>query len=143
MNPTFMYVVWSAITIATVTCAAFLIHALIRFRPIVARMEVAATFLEANGPRINQIVDDVGAEVIELRRISEKANRIVGNAESVTRGLRVAVKPIITEVSDLGQSVRYVRAAAVAVHAGLGAWRDHRRVNDAAPLGSNGQNQER
>jgi uncharacterized protein YoxC len=143
MNPTFLYVVWSAITIATVTCAAFLIHALIRFRPIVDRLENAAAFLEANRPRIDQIVDDVGAEIVELRRMSEKANRIVGSAESVTRGLQVAVQPIITEVSDLGQSVRHVRAAAVAVQAGLSAWWDHRRVNVTVPSEGNGHNQER
>ena len=143
MNPTFLYVVWSVITITTVTFAAFLIHAMIRFRPIVGRLESAASFLEANGPRIDQIVDDVGAEVVELRRISEKANRIVGHAESVTQGLRVAVQPLITEVSDLGQSVRHVRAAAVAVQAGLSAWWVHRRVDYAVPSNDNGRKQER
>lgn len=143
MNPTFMYVVASAMAIAALASAAFLIHTLIRLRPLIARLEGTARFLQTNEPRVNRILDDVGAELIELRGITEKAGRIVGDAEMVTRGLRVAARPIIAEVSDLGESIRHVRAAAVAVRAGMSAWRDSRRVNGAVLMSRDGHSEER
>ena len=143
MNPTFMYVVGSAMAIAALASAAFLIHTLVQLRPLIARLEGTARFLNTNEPRVNRILDDTGAALTELRQISEKANRIAGDAQLVTRGLRAAVRPIITDMSDLGQSIRHVRAAAVAVHAGMSAWRDSRRVTGPVLVSSDGHNQER
>jgi uncharacterized protein YoxC len=133
MNPVFLYVVWSAIAIAVVASAVLLIRVLVRLRPLIDRLDGTAQFLETSRPKVERILDSLEAELVELRGISEKANRIVGSAESVTTDLRDAVRPLITEVSDLGQSVRHVRAAAVAVRAGLTAWRDRRHANGEEP----------
>lgn len=129
MNPVFMYVVWTVIAAAVVATAVSLIRVLIRLRPLIDRLESTVQFLETNRPKFERILDDVEVELVALRGISEKANRIVGSAESVTTGLRVAVQPIITEVSDLGQLVRHARAGVVAFLAGLTALREHRRGN--------------
>jgi uncharacterized protein YoxC len=134
MNPAFMYVVWTAIAVAATVSAVFLICVLVRLRPLIERLEGTAQFLEASRPKIDRILDGVEVELVELHNISEKANRIVGSAEIVTAGLRVAVQPIIGEISDLGQSIRHVRAAAVAARAGLSAWWGHRHVLEDKPL---------
>ena len=133
MNPAFMYVVWTAIAIAAVVLVVVLILLLIRLRPLVDHLDGTAQFLETNQPKIDRILDNLEAELVELRGISRKANRIVGGAESVATDLRVAVQPIITEVSDLARSVRHVRATAVAVRAGLSSWWDHRHANGQEP----------
>ena len=129
MSPAFMYVVWTAIAAAVIVLTVVLIRVLIRFQALIDRLEGTARFLETSRPKIDRILDDLEAELVELRGISEKANRIVGSAESVTTDLRVAVQPILNEVSDLARSVRHVRAAAVAVRAGLGAWWGHRHAD--------------
>lgn len=143
MNPIFVYAVWSIIAIASLTSTVFLILAMNRIRSLMTRLEDTAQFLKKSEPKISGILDGVDAGLVELRLLSEKANRIAGSAESVTSDLRIAVRPIIAEVSDLGQSVRHVRAAAVAVQAGLSAWWDHRRVPNTVNVPGNGHSEER
>ncbi len=133
MNPTFMYIAGSAIAVAVAVSAVLQIWTLIRLRPILVRLDDTARFLEASRPKIDRILDDAEAELVQLRGVSAKLNRIAGHAESVTTGLRVAVQPFVTEVSDLGQLVRHARATAVAVKTGLLAWRGHRRPTVGAP----------
>ena len=126
MNPAFVYVVGTAIAIAVVVSAVYLIRVLMPLRRLVQRLEVTAQFLDASRPKLDRILTELEAELVELRGISAKANRIAGSAESVATDLRHAVQPIITEVADLAQGVRHLRAAAVAVGAGLSAWRNLR-----------------
>ena len=141
MHPVFMYIVWTAIAIAAVAGALFLIRVLIQLRPLIDRLEGTAQFLETSRPKFDRILDSLELELVELRGISGKASRIAGNAESVSTDLRVAVQPIITEVRDLAQTVRHVRAAAVAVQAGLRAWWDRRLVDGEEPLAAIGHDE--
>ncbi len=130
MNHTFLYFMTTVVVAAVVTSAVFLIRTLIRLRPLIERLDGTAQFLETSRPKIDRILDGLETELVELRGISEKMNRIAGHAESVTTGLRVAVQPIITEVSDLTRLVSQARAVAVAVKTGLLAWRDRGREPD-------------
>ncbi|MDO9170490.1 MAG: hypothetical protein Q7W29_01500 [bacterium] len=136
MNPTFMYLAVSIVVVAVVASAAYLIRALVRLRPIIERLDDTSRFLETSRPKLDRIMDGLEVELVELHGISAKMNRIAGHAESVTTGLKIAVQPIITEVSDLGQLLRHARATAVAVRTGLLAWRDRGRERDEEP--SNG-----
>ncbi|MBK6900121.1 MAG: hypothetical protein IPH09_12955 [bacterium] len=136
MSPTFMYLAVSVVVVAVVASAAYLIRTLIRIRPIIERLDDTSQFLESSRPKLDRIMDSVEIELVELHGISAKMNRIAGHAESVTTGLKFAVQPIITEVSDLGQLLRHGRAVAVAVKTGLLAWRDRGRSQGGEP--SNG-----
>ena len=133
MSPTFMYLAVSVVVVAVVASAAYLIRPLIRIRPIIERLDDTSQFLESSRPKLDRIMDSVEIELVELQGISAKLNRIAGHAESVSTGLKTAVQPIITEVSDLGQLVRQARATAVAVKTGLLAWRDRGRAHDEEP----------
>ena len=143
MNPTFMYVVGTAIAIAVVVSALYLIRVLMPLRRLIQRLEGTAEFLEASRPKLDRILTELEAELVELRDISAKANRIAGSAESVAADLRDAVRPIITEVADLAQGVRHLRAAAVAVGAGLSAWRELRRGEGEEPAAALEPDEER
>ncbi|MBK6900856.1 MAG: hypothetical protein IPH09_16925 [bacterium] len=133
MNHTFLYILATAATVAVVAAAAFLIRALIRLQPLIERLDGTAQFLETSRPKIDRILDGLETELVELRGISEKLNRIAGHAESVTTGLKVAVQPLITEVSDFTRLIGQARAVAIAVKTGLLAWRDRGRHEDADP----------
>lgn len=126
MNPTFAYAVGTTVALALLVMLVYQIRTLIRIQDFITRMDGTARFLESSRPQIGRILNDLEAQLSELRGITEKANRIAGSAESVTSDLHVAVQPIIAQVSDLAQTARHVRAAAVAVRAGVGAFRDHR-----------------
>jgi len=133
MNPAFMYVVWIVIAVAVVASAVFLIRVMVQLRPLIVRLNSSAQFLETSRPKIDRILDGLEVELAEIRGISEKANRIVGSAERVTTGLRDAVQPFITEASNIARSARHVRAAAMAVRAGLTAWWGHRSRDGEEP----------
>jgi hypothetical protein len=126
MNPIFIYIVGTAIGLAVVVSAVCLIRVLRPLRRLIVRLEVTAEFLEASRPKIDRILTELEAELVELRSISVKVNSIAGSAQGVATDLRHAVQPIITEVSDLAQGVRHLRAAAVAVGAGFSTWRSLR-----------------
>jgi uncharacterized protein YoxC len=142
MNPVFGYVLGTAVGLAVVACAIVLIRVLHRLQALIARLEGTARWLETSQPKIDRILDGLDAELVELRGVTEKANRIAGSAESVATGVKVAVQPFIGEVAELGQSLRQVRAAAVAVHAGISAWRERRRSTDEEPAAAGETNDE-
>lgn len=133
MNPIFMYVVGTVIGLAVVVSAVCLIRILGPLRRLIVRLEVIAQFLEASRPKLDRIMTELEAELVELRGISVKVNSIAGSAQGVATDLRHAVQPIITEVSDLAQGVRHLRAAAVAVGAGLSTWRNLRGGESREP----------
>ncbi|MBA4378220.1 MAG: hypothetical protein C0395_06115 [Gemmatimonas sp.] len=133
MNPTFTYLAVSVAVAAVVASAAYLIRTLVRLGPIIERIDDTTRFLETSRPKLDRIMDSLEVELVELHGISAKMNRIAGHAESMTTGLKFAVQPIITEVSDLGQLLRHARAIAVAVKTGLLAWRDHGRSHGGEP----------
>jgi uncharacterized protein YoxC len=127
MNSGFVYVALGATALAAVVIAIYLILVLARVRALVDRLDGTAQYLEASRPKIDRILDNLEAELVELRSVSAKVNHIAGDAERVSTGVRLAVQPIIAEVSDLASTVRYVRAAAVAFRTGLSAWKGHNR----------------
>ena len=114
MSPAFQYVVLSVITLAAVIVAISVMIVFARFRALIDRLDGTAQHLEANRPKIDRILDNLEAELVELRSVSEKVNHIAGDAERVTTDVRRAVQPIVDEVADLAGTVRHVRAAAVA-----------------------------
>lgn len=133
MNPIFMYVVWSTIAVAAVLSALFLLRLLIGLGPLIQRLEAIAQWLEAGRPRYVQILEDLEAQVGELRGISESIHRMVGSVEKFTDGLRTAAQPIVQEVQDLSQAARRAHAALAAVRAGLATFFLHRRAAVRAP----------
>jgi uncharacterized protein YoxC len=134
MNPIFMYIVGTAIGLAVVVAAVSLIRVLGPLRRLIERLEVTAQFLETSQPKIDRILTELEAELVELRGITVKVNSIAGSAQGVATDVRHAVQPIITQVSDLAQGVRHLRAAAVAVGAGFSAWRNLRSGEGEEPI---------
>lgn len=133
MNPIFMYAVWSTIAVAAVVTTILMLRLLVGLGPLLARPEAIAQWLEAGRPRYAQILDDLAAQLGELRGISESAHRIANRAESVAGGLHVAAQPMIDEVHDISQAVRRVHATVAAVGSGLAAFFHHRRVATRSP----------
>lgn len=126
MNPTFMYVVWSIIGVAALLSAIFMLRLIIGLGPLLGRIEAITQWLEASRPRYTQILDDLAAQLGELRGISESARRVANRAETVAGGLQVAAQPIIDEVHNLSQVVRRVHATLAAVRIGLATLFFHR-----------------
>jgi len=133
MNPIFMYTVWSTIAVAAVVSTIIILRLLIGLGPLLARLETIAQWLEAGRPRYAQILDDLAAQLGELRGISASAHRIVSKAEGVAGGLQVAAQPIIDEVHDISQAVRRVHATVAAVRTGLVTLFFHRRAAARGP----------
>lgn len=123
MSPVFQYIVLSVIALAAVVVAVYVVIVFARLRTLIDHLDGTARYLEASRPKIDRILDNLEAELVELRRVSEKVNHIAGDAERVTTDVRRAIQPIVDEVSDLAGTVRHVRAAAVAFRAGLSVWR--------------------
>lgn len=127
MNPIFMYVVWSMVAVAAALSALFLLRLLTGLGPLIQRLEVIADWLEAGRPRYDRILEDLEAQMGELRGISESAHRMVGTVENFTDDLRSAVQPIVKEVQDLSRTARHAHAVVAAVRTGLGTFFLHRR----------------
>lgn len=135
MNPAFLYVVLGAVALAVVVAAIYLVLVLARLRALIDRLDGTAQYLEASRPKIDRILDNLESELVELRGVSRKINHIAGDAEHLSTGVRLAVQPIVAEVADLASTVRYVRAATVALRTGLSAWRGRNRSDgDEAAL---------
>lgn len=128
MNPIFMYVVLSTIAVAAVMSALFLFRLLVGLRPLIQRLVAIAEWLEAGRPRYLLILEDLEAQLGELRGISESVHRMTGTAEKFTDALRTAAQPIVAEVQDLSRAAHHVHAALAAVRCGLSTFFLHRRV---------------
>jgi hypothetical protein len=133
MHPGFLYVIWTAVGAAVVIGTVFLIRVLLQLQQLIRRIERGAEYFEARQPQIDRLLDSVEAELGELRGVTEKANRIAGSAAGVATGIKFAVQPFIGEVADVGQSLRHLRAAVVAVQAGISAWRKRRHSHTEEP----------
>jgi len=135
MNSAFVYVALGATALAAVVAAIYLVLVLARLRVLIDRLDGTAQYLEASRPKIDRILDNLESELVELRGVSRKLNHIAGDAEHLSTGVRLAVQPIVAEVADLASTVRYVRAATVALRTGLSAWRGRNRSDgDEAAL---------
>lgn len=128
MNPIFMYVVWSTIAVAAVMSTLFLFRLLVGLGPLLQRLEAIAQWLEAGRPRYARILDELEAQLGELRGISESVHRMTGTAEKFTEALRAAAQPLIAEVQDLSLAARHAHAALAAVRTGLSTFFLHRRA---------------
>ena len=127
MSPYFLYVLFSAVALAVVVAVIYLVVVLGRLRALIDRLDGTAQYLEASRPKIDRILDDLEGELVGLRGLGVKLNHIAGDAERVSTDMRHALQPIVVEVSDLANTVRRLRAAAVAFRTGLSVWREHRR----------------
>ncbi|MBK7671278.1 MAG: hypothetical protein IPJ24_07780 [bacterium] len=127
MNPIFMYVVWSTIAIAAVMSSLFLLRLLVGLGPLIARLEAIAQWLEAGRPRYAQILEDLEAQIGELRGISESARRMTGTAEDFTDELRAASQPVIDGVRQLSQATLRARAVLAAARVGMAVFLHNRR----------------
>jgi uncharacterized protein YoxC len=135
MSPAFQYIVLGVIALAAVVVTVYVVVVSTRLRTLIDRLDGTARYLEASRPKIDRILDNVESELVELRGVSRKLNHIAGDAEHLSTGVRLAVQPIVAEVADLSSTIRYVRAAAVALRTGLSAWRGRNRPNgDEATL---------
>lgn len=127
MNPAFLTVLWSLIGAAVVVATVFLIRVLLQLQGLIRRIERSAEYLETRQPQIDRLLNGLEAELGELRGVTEKANRIAGTVDGVTSELRAAVQPAISQVGDLAQGLRTLRAAAAGVKTGIAAWRSLRQ----------------
>jgi ABC-type transporter Mla subunit MlaD len=136
MNPIFMYVVWSTIAVAAVMSSLFLFRLLIGLGPLIQRLEAIAQWLEAGRPRYVQILEDLEAQIGELRGISESVHHMARKAEDFTDTMRTAAQPIVDEVQDLSRIARQAHAVLAATRSGLAAFFLHRRDAVRAPESS-------
>ena len=137
MNPIFMYVVWSTIAVAAALSALFLLRLMFGLGPLIQRLEVIADWLEAGRPQYVKILEDLEAQIGELRGISESVHRVVKTAENFTDGVRSAAQPIVREVQDFSRTARHAHAVLAAVRTGLDTFFIHRRDAASEPDPSN------
>ena len=133
MNQIFMYCVWSSVAVAALMSSFFLFRLMTGLSPLIARVEAAARWLEAERPRYDRILQDLEKQMGEMRGISASAHGIAGNAQSISEDLRSAAQPIIAEVRDLAVATRQVHAVVAAVRTGLSVLFFHRRGADSGP----------
>lgn len=136
MNPIFMYIVWSTIAVAAVISTLFLLRLLVGLGPLIQRLETIAEWLEAGRPRYVQILEDLTAQLGELRGISESVHHMTRSADEFSDSLRTAAQPIVDEVQSLSQIVRNAHAGVAAARSGLAAYFLHRRDAVRAPAAS-------
>lgn len=127
MEPIFMYVVWSTIAIAALLFSLLMLRLLMGLDPLVARMKAIVQWAEAGRPRYARILEDLEAQIGELRGISESAHRMTGTAEHFTDELRSASQPVIDGVRQLSQATLHARAALSAVRVGMAVFVHSRR----------------
>ena len=127
VDPIFMYVVWSTIAIAALLFSLLMLRLLMGLGPLVARMKAIVQWLEAARPRYAQILEDLEAQIGELRGISESARRMTGTAENFTDELRAASQPVIDGVRQLSQATLQARAVLTAARVGIAVFLHNRR----------------
>ncbi|MBK7769921.1 MAG: hypothetical protein IPI48_05140 [bacterium] len=127
MNPIFMYVVWSTIALAALLFSLLMLRLLMGLGPLIARLEAIAQWLEAGRPPYAQILEDLEAQIGELRGISESARRMTGTAENFTDELRAASQPVIDGVRQLSQATLRARAVLTAARVGMAVFLHNRR----------------
>jgi ABC-type transporter Mla subunit MlaD len=142
MNPVFMYIVWSTIAVAAVMSSLFLLRLLIGLGPLIQRLEAVAQWLEAGRPRYVQILEDLEAQVSELRGISESVHHMARTAEDFTDTMRTAAQPIVDEVQDLSRIARRAHVVLAAARSGLAAFIHYRRDALRVPESSVASHQE-
>lgn len=135
MNPVLATVLGSLVGAAVIVATVFLVRVLLQLQALIRRLERSAEYLEARQPQLDRLLSGFEAELGELRGVTEKANRIAGTVDGVTAELRAAVQPAISQVGDLAQGLRTLRAAAAGVKTGIAAWRSLRQGEraEAAP----------
>lgn len=135
MNPVLATVLGSLVGAAVVVATVFLVRVLLQLQALIQRLERSAEYLETRQPQLDRLLSGFEAELGELRGVTEKANRIAGTVDGVTSELRAAVQPAISQVGDLAQGLKTLRAAAVGLKTGIAAWRNLRQGErlDAAP----------